>query len=79
MKVVHIQWIDSCTEVGWEDAKDDEGFEVSHTVGFVVSETAHYTVIANSYDPPSNQWNGRIAIPNCSIVKVKVLCRIKTK
>lgn len=80
MKVVHIQWIDSCTEIGWEEYKGDMEPEVTHTVGLLVNEGDFYTIVANSYDPATNEWNGRIAIPNISMLEPpNLLCQIKTK
>lgn len=80
MRAVHVIWIDSHTEIGW-DAYRAEHTEpdLTHTVGVMIDETENYAILAHSYDPASNEWNGRISIPLQAIKEIRTLCRIKTK
>lgn len=80
MKVVHIEWIDSQTEIGWESVGHvPPEPEITHTVGFLIHEGEHYLVVANSYDPATHETNGRIVIPQVSVIgPVTQLCIIKT-
>ena len=77
IKIVHIEWIDSQAEIGWEPFTHTDDFDLCHTVGFLLAETDHYAIVAHSYDPATEEWNGRISIPLCAIKDVRTLCRIK--
>ncbi len=79
MKVVHVEWIDSEADVGWEIADyRHDWISKCHSVGFLAAETENYIVIANSLDPDHQEFNGRISIPTCSIIEMRTLCQIKT-
>lgn len=79
MRIVHVQWLDSQTDIGWDSFNHTDDFDLCHTVGILCGETEHYLIVANSFDPATNEFNGRISIPLCSIKEVRNLCRIKTK
>lgn len=78
MKCVHVAWVDSQTDNGWDGFEPSDKLDLCHTVAFLVAETEHYVVVAHSYDPATDEWNGRMSIPICAIVELRVLCRIKT-
>lgn len=77
MRVVHIEWIDSHTDTGWDAFTHTDAFDLCHTVGFILDETEHYIIVAHSFDPATDEWNGRISIPLCAVKNVRTLCRIK--
>lgn len=79
MKVIHVEWIDSYAEIGWEPANLNEHQHVTHSVGILMNEGENYLVVANSYDPTTDEWNGRISIPNVSILETRTLCHIQMK
>lgn len=74
--LIHIQWIDSCSEIGWEEYSEPAE-QITHTMGILINETNNYVIIAHSFDPSTNEWNGRICIPNCAIKDLKVICQIQ--
>lgn len=79
MKVLHVEWLDSQTDIGWEPIEAIAPcHEVTHTVGLFLAETANSVVIAHSYDPATKEFNGRIYIPIVSIIEMRTICQIKT-
>lgn len=76
LHVVHVTWIDSETDHGWDEwePKNEEG--LAHTIGILQGETDNYLVVAHSVD--ENYCNGRIAIPHGSIKDIKTICIIET-
>lgn len=80
MRVVHISWIDSQTDQGWNDTdpKEYEKEHLTHSVGFFLFETHSFVVIAHSFDPHTKECNGRIAIPLVAVKDIRTLCQIKT-
>jgi len=79
MRIVHIEWVDSHTEVGWEGIDlNDAALDITHTVGIFLGETHNYALVAHSYDPATNEYNGRISIPLSCIKDLRTLCQIKT-
>lgn len=78
MKVVHVEWTDSESSMGWEPRCGSEsGPLIAHSVGFLIRETGEYLLVAHSYDKENDHFNGGIKIPICSVVNVTVLCGIK--
>lgn len=80
LRVVYCEWVDSTTEVGWDSADSiSKTLAVTYSIGIFIKETEDAVVIANSYDPSSDEINGRIYIPLASINKIRTLCQIQTK
>ena len=76
MKLVLIEWLDSKGGSGeWEFIDNLEPLEpiACISVGFLIQENDSYKTIAPTVG--GGQVLGRITIPNCSIVKVKTLCK----
>lgn len=80
IKVIYVEWLDSTTEVGWDaaDAVSDE-LKLTISIGIEIAQTADALVIANSYDPETQENNGRIYIPHSAIKKSRTLCTIQMK
>lgn len=78
LKIVYVEWIDSTTEVGWDSETKDK-IETTISVGILIKETEDAYVIANSYDPDTQENNGRIYIPHFAIKKARTLCQIQMK
>lgn len=81
MKVVHIEWLDSQQEIGWDEASPElyEHDVLTHSIGLLLFETYSYILIAHSYDPETNEFNGRMAIPLCAIKEMRTLCHVNLK
>jgi len=77
-KFVLIEWLDSkgCTS-GWEFFEDIKPQLPSNciTVGIIINDCKEYIEVAQSMDVDKDdeQVMGRMAIPRCSIKKVKRL------
>lgn len=74
MKIVKIDWIDSCIgPAGWGDKEDYGNVTLVEctTVGFVVSETKEHITIANTVN--KDQLLGVLTIPKRCIKKRKRL------
>lgn len=78
MRVVHVEWVDSETETGWEPLSSVESRPlIAHTVGFLLKEADDFVMVAHSFDFENEHYNGAIRIPRCSIVKMSLLCGVK--
>lgn len=77
LRVIHVQWIDSETDDGWEGLPDDQYLRPVHTIGILLKEAKDHILISNSFDPDSHFSNGRIVIPLCAIKNVRTICHIK--
>lgn len=78
MKVVHLIWIDSEVEIGWRETDlAHDHLDLCHSIGFYIAETEHYHILANSYDPATQESNGRISIPKASVKEMRTICQIK--
>ena len=77
-KVVHITWIDSQTDSGWTPIKEvAEELELTHTIGFFVSESDAFYIVAHSFDPQTESVNGLMTIPKSAVETIKTLKRVK--
>lgn len=78
MKVVHVEWVDSESSMGWESLAEIESTPlIAHSVGFLLKECMDFVMLAHSYDFENEHYNGAIRIPKCSILKMSTLCGIK--
>lgn len=77
-KLVHVKWFDSQTHNGWcEFAEIEESLEETHTVGLLAHELEAFIVIAHSYDPTTEEFNGAMTIPRSAINSMRTMCRVK--
>lgn len=81
MKIAHIYWVDSQTDIGWngqEFYKDlIENFKTTFTIGLVAFETKDFITICSSYDETTEEYNCAITIPKCSIKRISVFDFVK--
>ncbi len=76
MKVVLIDWVDSCFEHGW--FKDDYKFDISicQSVGIVIQDSKEFITITQSKSDRDN-ISDTITIPKVCIKKMKTIYEIK--
>ncbi len=73
-QAVLITWIDSKGITSeWEFEEDVEPLEpaICYTVGYLIDDKKKYKTVCQSYG--NEQIIGRMAIPSCSIIKIKKL------
>ena len=74
MKPVIITWVDSKgVTTGWEFKDDLQPLLPSHctTVGFLIDDAKGYKTVCQSFG--NDQIIGRMTIPSCAIIKMKIL------
>lgn len=73
-----IWWYDAESSSGWEVVKDVKAHaQLTLSVGFVIKESKHAVVLANTWNPETESCNGRITIPVGMIRKRLVKWRQK--
>lgn len=77
-KLVHVTWVDSENFNSWEslDALQAE-LDETHTVGLLVHETLTHLVVAHTYDPATESYNGAITIPRQCVERTRTIGRVK--
>lgn len=77
LKVVHLIWEDSESVAEWTPREDlGERLELTHSVGFLLKETADFLLLALSFDPETDSVNNFKKIPRAAIKKRRTICRI---
>lgn len=79
MTILHIEWLDSETDHGWQVIAEIEQNELglTHSTGFLIRESEQFLLIAHSYDPDTESANGLMTIPKGAIKARRTLCRVK--
>lgn len=78
-KKYYVKWLDSQSEDGWILFCDKEKISdmIIYTVGYLIDETKNYIRLSLSIGKNRNgdnrQFNGTIAIPKISIIKMRRL------
>lgn len=76
-QVVWVSWLDSSTLTGWDAYERIKKLPETYTCGIMVDEVDDHYVIAHSFDPDSNEFNGIIRIPFAAVTKARTLCTIQ--
>jgi hypothetical protein len=71
MKLVAIEWIDSCHLPGWvgKEEAEEAGISECTSVGLIIRKDKKEVVIAQSYSDTGN-YAEITSIPVCSVVKI---------
>lgn len=76
-QIVHVQWVDSQSQNGWHDLSDLElERSITHSVGLLITDNKEYIVVAHSFDPETDHYNGIMRIPKACILKTRTICRV---
>ena len=79
MKIVKVEWIDSCADSNrWQLLEDFESSVVRPTTyGFLIYEDDEKITVAQTYAEGDEnvpaQFNGAMTIPRCSITKISYI------
>jgi hypothetical protein len=73
--LVHIEWEDIVTEVGWQSIEEKLLIHPCSSVGWVIDEDAIQIVLASTISTVDmkTETNNRIAIPKATIKNTNVL------
>lgn len=69
-----VEWLDSCSEHGWQPLTDSKKIEPDHcsSVGFVIADTDEYLTLLQSFtnrkDAAADQGDNSICIPKFAIL-----------
>jgi hypothetical protein len=78
MKVVEIDWEDSCSQYGWADKKRvDKPTMTCKSVGILIHEDKETVTVSHSVNP--NHCSSPMTIPRRAINKIKTIKTIKGK
>lgn len=69
-KIIHVEWVDAVTSLGWEPVSEPLTPRSCLTVGFLIHETDKFIVIAGTWglEGDHEESNNRTAIPKGWIV-----------
>lgn len=67
LKLVRIDWVDSCGYSGWREAYTTASMIKS--AGWLVAETKTTMTISDSYDTVCEKWSDQMVIPKIAIIK----------
>jgi hypothetical protein len=71
LTVVHIEWIDSCSNSGWRNPEED-GISHIHSVGLLVREQPEYVTLSSSKGE-YGKYSDMMSIPRSCITRMKKL------
>ena len=72
MRLVMIEWVDACSDSIWVTPVDELHCAKVVSVGFLVGENSEEAILALSKADYGHR-SGRIAIPKCSIKRMRKL------
>lgn len=74
LRVVSVLWLDSETQVGWNDQSHYiSELGLIYTLGYLIHSDKNQMVIASSFDAENDHFNSVIKIPRNCIEKVEEL------
>ena len=77
-KIIHVKWLDSQSTNGWH-TRDEiaDALETTHTIGILIHDEHTHIVVAHSYDPHTESYNGVMSIPKTCIESIHTMGRVK--
>ena len=75
MKIVEVEWTDSCGQNGWHNVKthQDNRPAKCKTAGYLVSQSKEHVTICMSEDTNNNNLNDSICIPRHAVTKIRTV------
>lgn len=79
MKIVRIDWIDSCAGSGWQNAKTARAEDIDliqHSVGFLLNADSSTVTISSCIQGSRNNARSAITIPRVAIQKMRTIGKL---
>ena len=75
VKIVEVEWIDSCGQSGWHPVKTHEENRPAKckTSGYLVGRSKAHITVCLSEDTDNKNLNDSMVIPMSSVKKIRVL------
>ena len=74
MKLVLVEWIDSCSQSGWHPLDISyEGLSACISIGIKIFETDEYVTVAPSGSRTTRRFCDTISIPKACIKRIRYL------